>query len=209
MLSLLPTLTFASAESVELLKAPVNLQDKVSLQRGANLFINQCMGCHSLEYIRYERLVTDLGIPPEVVKEQMIFNGQDIGSKMISSMDSEVAAKWFGIVPPDLTLESKLRSPDWIYSYLLAFYPDASRPFGVNNHVFPNVGMPHVLQDMQEKLEPEEFKQAVGDLTNFLTYSSDPTKLSRERIGTFVLIFLAILFVPVWFLNREYWKDVK
>lgn len=198
----------AGGHDVELQKAPVNLEDKASLQRGARLYTDYCMGCHSLNYIRYERMTTDLSIPENLVKEEFIFNDKDIFAQMRISTPKEVSKKWFGVNPPDLTLESRLRSPDWVYSYLLAFYEDSSRPHGVNNHVFPNVGMPHIMANMQASVSDEEFKTAMGDITNFLMYTADPDKLERENIGRWILIFLAILFIPVWFLNREYWKNI-
>ena len=106
-------------------------------------------------------------------------------------------------------METRLRSPDWVYSYLLSFYPDDARPYGVNNKVFKDVAMPHVLADLEQDLKPEEFKQSVGDLVNFMAYMADPVKVERERIGVWVLFFLFVLLIPVWFLNKEYWKDVK
>ena len=198
----------AGGHNVDLQKAPINLEDKASLQRGARLFTDYCMGCHSVNYIRYERLTTDLSIPEELVKQEFIFNDKDIFAQMRISTPAEYGKKWFGTTPPDLTLATRWRSPDWVYSYLLGFYEDSSRPYGVNNSVFPNVGMPHIMANMQASVSDEEFKSAMGDLTNFLTYTADPDKLERENIGRWILIFLAILFIPVWFLNREYWKNV-
>lgn len=157
-------------------------------------------------------------------------------------MSKDDASNWFGSPPPDLTLESRLRGEDWVYSYLRGFYKDDSRPFGVNNVVFENVGMPHVLTDLQGlcavepvighdasvdplsgniknqgvcpewetegSMTPAEFDLAMYDLTNFLSYMGDPVKVERERLGVFVLIFIAIFFVFAFLLNREYWKDV-
>lgn len=191
-----------------LMKAPVNLEDKASLQKGARLYVDYCMGCHSLKYIRYERLVNDLGIPKELVEKEFIFSEASIFAQMKISTPEAYSSKWFGIQPPDLTLESRLRSPDWVYSYLLSFYEDSERPFGVNNHVFPNVGMPHVMKNMEDNVSHDEFKASMGDLTNFLAYTADPTKLKRENIGRWVLGFLAILFIPAWLLNKEYWKNI-
>jgi ubiquinol-cytochrome c reductase cytochrome c1 subunit len=200
------------------------------------------MGCHSLEYARYKRVAEDLEIPEDLYKENLIFTGAKIGELMKNAMNKEMAAGWFGAPPPDLTLESRLRGESWIYSYLRGFYQDDTRPLGVNNVVFPNVGMPHVLVDLQGlcAVEPNigvkatveplsgnvkngelcpqyalegsmteaEFDQAMYDLTNFLSYMGDPVKEERERLGIFVLIFVAIFFIFAYLLNREYWKDV-
>ncbi len=207
--SCLPVLAVAAGgHDAEYEKAPVNLQDKVSLQNGAKLFVNYCMGCHSLEYLRYGRMADDLGIPDELVLKYMNFTSDKIGDPMQNAMDKDDAKKWFGTAPPDLTLEARLRDPDWLYSYLIGFYEDESRPFGYNNKVFPNVGMPHVMAGMQGAVDEEEFKAAMGDITNFLTYAAEPIAPTRERIGVYVLVFLAILLVPAYLLKKEYWKDV-
>lgn len=191
------------------LHAPVNHQDKVSLQNGAKLYVSYCLGCHSAKYLRYERIASDLRIDPALVQEYLNFTGDKIGDQMTSRTDPKDQAKWFGAPPPDLSLETRLRSPDWVYTYLLSFHPDDKRPYGVNNKVFKDVAMPHVLADMEQELPPEEFKAAVGDLVNFMAYMAEPNKAEREHIGVFVLIFLGLLFIPVWFLNKEYWKDVQ
>jgi ubiquinol-cytochrome c reductase cytochrome c1 subunit len=196
-------------EGAELLHAPVNAQDKVSLQNGAKLYISYCLGCHSAKYIRYERLANDLKIDPKLVQEYMMFTGDKLGEQMTSHTSPKDQAKWFGAAPPDLTTETRLRSPDWVYSYLLGFYEDEKRPYGVNNHVFPDVAMPHVLADLEKEQKPEEFKQSVGDIVNFMAYMAEPNKSESEHIGVFAWLFLIILMIPVWFLNKEYWKDVK
>lgn len=191
------------------LHAPVNSQDTASLQNGAKLFLSYCAGCHSAKYIRYERMANDLRIDPKLVEEYMMFAGEKIGDPIDPKTPAKDQAKWFGAPPPDLSLETRLRSPDWVYSYLLSFYPDAARPYGVNNKVFKDVAMPHVLADLEAELKPEDYKQAVGDLVNFMAYMGDPVKNERENLGVWVLFFLFVLLIPVWFLNKEYWKDVK
>lgn len=197
------------AADAYIVKAPTNLQDRASLQRGAQIFINNCLGCHSLKYLRYERIADDLGIPKKIMQDNLMFTSDKIGEPVLTALTKDDAKKWFGAVPPDLTLEARLRGKDWVYSYLLNFYPDAKRPWGVNNHVFPEVGMPNVLEVMKAKMSKEEFEKSMADLTNFLEYAAEPMALKRQRIGVYVLIFLAILFVPIYFLNKEYWKDVK
>lgn len=190
-------------------KAPINEQDIVSRQRGAQLFVNYCYGCHSLKYLRYERISEDLKIPEDLVKESLMFSGEKIGEQMRIAMPEKAASAWFGAPPPDLTLEARLRGADWLYSYLINFYPDPSRTWGVNNRVYKDVGMPHVMEAVEVELGKEAFQAAMADLTNFLVYAAEPTKQKRERIGTFVLLFLAIMAVPAYFLSQEYWKDVK
>ena len=124
-------------------------QDYPSLQRGFTLYVNYCLGCHALGYQRYERTADDLKLPHDIVLDNLIFDGKQIGSLITTAMPSEPAQKWFGVTPPDLTLVANLRGPGWVYNYLNAFYVDDSRPFGVNNKVFPNVAMPDVLLELQ------------------------------------------------------------
>ncbi len=235
-LALLPTLTFAAGGNVHLDKANYDLTDKASLQRGAQLFMNYCFGCHQMQYQRYVRTAEDLDIPVDLMQENLMFNDVKIGTHMVNGMPKDQAAKWFGKVPPDLTLVARVRGADWIYTYLRSFYVDESRPWGVNNAVFPDVGMPHVLQELQgvprkvhetrlvdgeEKdvylgikadgtgeLSEEEYDQAVLDLVNFLEYTGEPSRLDSESLGWKVLLFLAIFFVFAYFLKKEYWKDV-
>jgi cytochrome c1 len=126
-----------------------NLDDKPSLQRGLQLYANYCLGCHSLKFQRYERTADDLEIPHDVMLENVVFSGVQIGGLMTNAMPTDAAKAWFGAAPPDLTMVAKVRGADWVYNYLRTFYADPSRPLGVNNKVFPNVGMPHALIELQ------------------------------------------------------------
>lgn len=198
----------SSAKHVEMEQAPINPKDKVSLQKGATLFANYCMGCHAAKYMRYERLAEDLDIPIELVQKNFMVTTDLPGAPMTTSMSPDLAEQWFGTPPPDLTLESRLRGHDWLYSYLIGFYEEEGRPWGVNNKVFKDVGMPNVLASLEEELGEEAFKAAMGDLTNFMAYMADPVKVKREALGAKVLLFLLILLIPAYLLKREYWKDV-
>lgn len=204
----LPVFAQAAGPAVQLAVAPINMDDKVSLQRGAQIFVNNCLGCHSAQYMRYERMAEDLEIPTDILKSNLLFTTERPGDTMVSAMPASLAKKWFGVLPPDLTLVARIRGADWVYSYLTGFYADDKRPWKVNNHVFPDVGMPHVLSNMEKQLGEAGFKEAMADLTNYMVYMSEPVRAQRERIGVWVLLFLAIFFIPVYFLNREYWKDI-
>ncbi len=234
----LPALSVASGgEGYHLMTAPIDSHNKASLQRGAKLFVNYCMGCHSLEHQRYNRMARDIGLTDEQVKENLIFTGAKVGDTMKNAMRKSEAKGWFGVVPPDLTLIARSRGVDYLYTYLLTFYEDPSRPFGVNNAAFPNAGMPHVLWELQgmqkpvyEKhknaeghevetltgfelaqpgsMNPPQFKESMADLVNFLSYVGEPIKLERQRIGVWVILFLALAFVVFYLLKKEYWKDV-
>lgn len=145
----LPMAASAAGSKGHLDHMDVDLHNNASLQRGMKTFVNYCLGCHSAEYQRYERAAVDLGMDPELVAEHMIFGDHKVGEQMTISMSKSDAAKWFGNPPPDLTLEARLRGPDWLYTYLRSFYADDSRPWGVNNAVFKDVGMPNVLGSLQ------------------------------------------------------------
>lgn len=236
MAALVPFSAAASGPSIHLDKANNDLSDKESLKKGFKTYLNYCLGCHQLQYQRYNRTFDDLGIDKADGIANFMPTGDKVGGHILNTMPENEAAKWFGSAPPDLTLEARLRSPDWIYTYLRSFYIDESRPFDVNNTVFKDVGMPHVLQSLQgvstlvvhkeldehgeehevSSLSPamggsltaEEYDVVVRDLTNFLEYVGEPNKLERKAIGYWVLAFLFFFFIISYFLKKEYWKDV-
>jgi len=232
-LALLPLTGFASG-AVHLESADIDLTDDAAMQRGAKYFVNYCQGCHSLKYFRYENM-QKFGLTKEQIRNNLMFGGGKVGDLMTTSMPAVDAAEWFGTAPPDLTLTARLKhgGADWIYTYLKSFYVDENRPFGVNNVVFPNVGMPHVLMDLQGvqeavieedehgnkhvaelklvkpgRLSAEEYDQLARDLATFLTHVAEPVKLERQSIGIWVMLFLLVFFVVSVMLKKEYWKDV-
>ncbi|WP_448549706.1 cytochrome c1 [Thalassotalea fusca] len=223
-LALVPFLALAAGPSLPLDKANNDLTDKESLKRGFEYYLNYCLGCHQLQYQRYNRTFADLGIDEEEGKAKWMPTGEKPGDHIKNTMPAKEAAKWFGTAPPDLTLEARLRSPDWIYTYLRSFYVDPERPFGVNNKIFKDVGMPHVLQNLQGvqtmdengnltpatggSMSVEEYDEFVRDLTNFLEYVGEPNKLERQNLGYWVIGFLVILFIFSYLLKKEYWRDV-
>lgn len=232
-----PVLALASSGAVHLDKAHIDPTNKESLQRGARTFVNYCLSCHAAAFQRYNRLARDLEISEDDVIENLMFTGEKIGDHMKVAVPKMDVKNWFGAAPPDLTLVARVRGVDWLYTYLRTFYLDDSRPFGVNNLVFPNVGMPHVLWELQgwqkpvyktvtddegrehkvvEAVElveagqqsPAEYDRTVRDLVNFLAYMAEPIKQQRQRLGIKVLLFLAVFFVIAYLLKKEYWKDV-
>jgi len=238
LLSLVPLLAGAAGgESVPLQAAHNDLADKASLQRGARLFVNYCLSCHPAAFMRYKRMGDDLGLTDEQVKDNLMFASDKVGETMKVAMRPGDAEDWFGVAPPDLTLIARSRGPDWLYSYLLSFYDDPTRPWGVNNLVFPQVGMPHVLWELQGrqapvyaevvhadgstgrtierlelvqegKLTEAEYRQSVRDLVNFLDYMGEPIRLERQHLGIWVLLFLVLFMGLAYALKKEYWKDV-
>lgn len=213
---LFPLTVYGQESAIKLDKAPIDRSDLASLQRGAKLYMNYCLGCHSLKYVRYNNMAKDIGIVDsqgkvleKALKDSFVFSGGSINDPILSAMPKKVAAEWFGIAPPDLSLVARSRGVDWIYSYLRSFYLDNKRPWGVNNKVFPDVAMPDVLYNLQKQLSKEEYDTAVADIVNFLSYVGEPHLEKRKALGIWVLVFLGILFVFAILLKREYWKDIK
>lgn len=200
--------TLASAGAA-LDHANTDINDQNSLQNGAKLFMNYCSGCHSIEFMRYNRIGKDLNISDADVEKNLMFNGEKIGDKVTSSMSDVGAVQWFGTTPPDLSLVSRSKGVDWVYTYLRSFYKDDSRPFGVNNKILVNASMPDVLWELEQNKSAEDFDQDVRDITNFLDYVGEPAKLVRVDLGYKVLAFLFVLFILSYLLKKEYWKDVK
>ena len=206
-----------------------------SLQRGARNYMNYCAGCHSMKHLRYSRIGQDLGIPDDLLQANLMFTSDKIGDPIKASIASADALKWFGRVPPDLTLSTRLRGESWVYSYLMTFYLDPSKPSGVNNLMLPGLSMPNVLGDLQgwqvlhkadgedahgghakPKLElvkpgsmsPQEYKDFVSDLVNFMAYAAEPGRSERVALGWKVMLYLLVLLVVTYLLKKEYWKDV-
>ena len=147
--------SWSAGGGLDLLTVRADVEDTASLQRGARIYVNYCLGCHSLAFMRYERMGRDLGLTAGQVRENLLFAADKVTDPMTIAMRPEDAAKWFGVAPPDLSVIARARGPDWLYSYLVGFYadPNPSRPFGVNNVVFGDVGMPHVLAPLQGRQE--------------------------------------------------------
>ena len=185
------------------------IMDRASLQNGAKLFMNYCSGCHAISFMRYNRIGSDLGLSDELVKQNLMFAGNKPGETMVTAMPEDAASKWFGGVPPDLSLVARSKGTDWIYTYLRSFYEDESRIFGVNNKVLANASMPDALWSLKDTQSETEFDNSVRDITNFLDYVGEPAKLIRLQLGKWVLLFLGVLFILVYMLKKEYWKDVK
>lgn len=238
LVAVLPQVANAAGGGAELEHFTPERTEK-SLQRGAKVFVNHCMGCHTADYHRYSHLARDVGLSDEAVVENLIFttdaSGEPskIGSLMGNNMSEEYGKEAFGAVPPNLALISRSRGVDWLYSYMKSFYLDESRPMGANNIVFPQVGMPHVLADLQGwqkpvyesddeghevfagfqqvtagKLSPAEYDSTITDLVSFLDYLGDPNREARHSLGIKVMLFLLIFLVLAIMLKKEYWKDI-
>ena len=232
----LPTAAFASGAAIHLDKAPVNAHDQESLQRGARVFVNYCLNCHSAGYMRYNRM-QDFGLTEKQIGNNLLYAAEKPGETMRVAMQPKDAKAWFGAQPPDLSVITRSRGADWVYTYLRSFYRDDSRPTGWNNTVFDKVGMPHVLHELQGQLAPvyrveknaeghdhqvmerlelikpgkltqTEFDALAGDLVNYLAWMGEPAKSSRMNIGLAVLLFLGIFYLIAFYLKKEFWKDV-
>ncbi len=218
-------------------KVDIDLNNKESLQAGAKIFINYCLSCHSASYMRYNRMAVDLNMSAELVEKNLMFASDKIGSTMDVAMSKTDAKNWFGTNPPDLSVIARSRSPEWLYTYFRTFYVDDSRPFGVNNATFIDVGMPHVLWELEGTKEAifedheaddgskvkvivgykeltkgsrtkVEYDNDVKNLVAFLDYMGEPAKTERKALGVWVLFYLFILLIVTYALKKEFWKDV-
>lgn len=226
---LMPLLAVAN-EGVKLDHAPIDPNNQESLQRGAKMFVNYCLSCHSAAYMRYNRLA-DIGLSDAQIKANLMLAGEKVGDPMTIAMNKKDAKLWFGAAPPDLSVQARAyaNGPDWLYTYLRGFYRDDTRPTGWNNTVYDKVAMPHVLWQLQgqqvlkvdEKIEehtlvldkpgalsPAEYDASVADLVNYLVYMAEPAKSKRMHLGLIVLLFLGLMFVLTYYLKKEFWKDI-
>lgn len=231
---------YASSE-VKLYKVDIDLKDHSSLKRGARIFFEHCQGCHSLKYMRYSDLSDGINklsgyiIKKDFVNDYFLHSTNVVSSHapILSSISKENGAKWFGKTPPDLSLIARYRGSDWLYTYMKSFYVDKGRPWGVNNLVFPDVGMPHVLlkyqgmQILKEQMEhnndpakslelsdngllsKSRYDILVKDLVTFLVYVSEPSKIDRIDLGYYVVIYFALLAICLFFLKHSYWEELK
>jgi ubiquinol-cytochrome c reductase cytochrome c1 subunit len=228
-----PALVLAASEG-RLDSAPIDVTDAASIQRGARTFVNYCLNCHSAQYMRYNRL-TDLGLNEQQIRDNLMFIADKVGETMTIPVKKTDQAQWFGVAPPDLSVIARSRGADWLYTYLRSYYRDDQTATGWNNLVFPNVGMPHVLWELQGQqvlkveehesehgkthsstlvlagpgsLSPREYDKLVADLVNYLVFMGEPVRAERAQLGYAVLIGLGVLFVLTYLLKKEYWKDV-
>jgi ubiquinol-cytochrome c reductase cytochrome c1 subunit len=234
----LPAAAFAAGGEARFEKAGNDIHNQASLQRGARNFVNYCLGCHTAKYVRYNRMAADLGIPEQLMIENLMFTGDSPQQTMTNGMNPADAKTWFGVAPPDLSLIARSRSPDYLYAFLRSFYADPTRATGMNNTVLPGAAMPHVLwqlQGVQEavweghtdaqgnvqkqfkefklatpgELSPEQYDAFVRDTVNFLEYIGEPVQARRQSLGFVVIAFLAFFTLLSYALKKEYWKDVK
>jgi ubiquinol-cytochrome c reductase cytochrome c1 subunit len=235
-LVLFPTVVFAAAGGYRLDRSPHDLRDLVSLQSGARTYVNYCLGCHGMQFMRYQGL-TELGLTEAQIKEHLLFTADKVGDAMKVALDPKEGKTWFGVAPPDLSVVARSRGADWLYTYLRTFYRDPKTVTGWNNAVYPNVAMPHALWTLQgeKRMEiiahgdsaghaavehkwseiskgshsPTEYDATVRDLVNFLVYVAEPAATDRKAIGIVALFVLSVLFIFAYLLKKEFWKDVK
>jgi ubiquinol-cytochrome c reductase cytochrome c1 subunit len=218
-------------------RAHNSVADRASLQRGARNFMNYCIGCHSLKFMRYQRMADDLKIPTSVLQANLIAPGSNNLDYILTPMPAAAAQSWFGKVPPDLSLIARSKSPDYVYRLFKTFYLDPSRPTGTDNLAYPTIAMPAVLSELEgvktavfrerknatggtEKvfdhfetvssgnMTSEEYDAFLRDTVNFLDYVGEPVQVERRSMGIWVVLFLLLLTGFAWMLKTEYWKDV-
>jgi len=232
----------AGGDSIAWDKAPNKTNDFPALQEGAKLFVNHCLNCHSAAFMRYNRL-QDIGLTEQQIKDNLLFTTDKVGETMKANIDPKQAKEWFGGLPPDLTLIARSRAgaggsgADYLYTYLRTYYRDPTKATGWNNLAFPNVGMPHVLWELQGEREPQfdviksngretqvfkgwkqitpgtltpaQYDQSIANLVGYLQWMGEPGQNTRVRIGVWVLLFLGVFTVIAWRLNAAFWKNVR
>lgn len=232
LLLLLVSFGVVASEGIELQNANIDLSNNASLQRGAKHFVTYCLGCHSIKHIRYLRIAIDTDVDQKKMLKDIAPEGASIYDQLHSAMNAHDAEKWFGTQPPDLSLISRSRGADWLYSYLKSYYIDPKSPRGVNNLVFQDTAMPNPLWQLQGEQHAEhkkniwgdkyinlvlkepgalsegEFDIFVNDLVNFLVYVGEPAQLERQRIGKYVIFFIFMFLVLAYLLKKEYWKNI-
>lgn len=232
------TVLASGGDGVPLKHVDVNFSDKAALYRGAETYLARCATCHSAKYMRYGRVASDLKLNKNQLAA-LLPPGAKPGSEMMGFMSEDYAKETFGVVPPDLSLIARVKGADWLYTYLTSFYADPTKRWGVNNAVFPDVGMPDVFAAEQGVLQPvytdvklpdgsidkrlshlegplvpgsmspAEFDHTVKDLVSFMVYMSEPAKMQRMTYGPYVLIFILIFMVLLYLVKKEYWRDIK
>jgi ubiquinol-cytochrome c reductase cytochrome c1 subunit len=207
-LLLAPAALLAAEAGHPLDRAPIEPRDLVSLQAGARTYVNYCLGCHGLQYMRYNRL-TDLGLTEQQIADNLMFTADKIGETMKVALSTQDGKAWWGVPPPDLSVIARVRGADWLYTYLRTFHRDDKTPTGWNNRVFPNAAMPHVLWKVQEGQSTVQYDRTVRDLVNFLVYVGEPAAQSRKAWGVVVLFVLGVLFVLAYAMKNAFWKDVR
>ena len=236
--ALAPVAAIAAGGEVRLDHANVDVSNNASLQRGAANFVNYCLGCHSAKYVRYNRMATDIGLTEQQLIDNLMFTGERPHDTMRIGMNPDDAKRWFGVVPPDLSLVARSRGADYLYTFLRSFYADPAKATGVNNLVLPGTAMPHVLWELQGvqeavweghvdaqgnaqkhfkefqlatpgKMTPGQYDSFVRDTVTFLEYIAEPAQLQRKSLGFPVIAFLIFFTLLAYLLKKEYWKDVK
>jgi len=221
-----------ASETAGLSSVKIDVFDLDAIQRGAGVYANYCVGCHSLGQMRYSRIQKDLDLSEAGMRKTFMLGDAKLHDSLKTALSPADGETMFGVAPPDLSLVARSRGVDWVYSYLKGFYVDPSRPLGVNNRVAENIAMPNVLWGLQGIQEPvrselhgasvitglklvkpgsqsvSEFDQTVRDLVTFLAYVAEPSQLQRLPLGKYVLFFLLILIVVFRRLKKEYWKEL-
>lgn len=230
------TQSFAAGGSA-LQHADIEPGNIASLQRGARNFMNYCSGCHSAKYVRFNTIGQDLELSDEQLTDNLMFNADKTFETIKVSMPEAAAGRWFGVVPPDLSLIGRAKGANYIYSFLKSFYVQDGSPTGVDNTVLAGTSMPHVLWELQgyqkaiftehteegvtskhfEGFEPltdgtidaEDYDEFVRDTVNFLVYIAEPIRSERRKLGVWVLMYLIFFWIIAVMLKKQIWKDVK
>ncbi len=232
------TSVFAAGGGPALEPSGIDPDNINSLQRGARNFMNYCSGCHSAQYVRFKTIGKDLELSDEMLIDNLMFNAEKIFETITTAMPADAAARWYGKIPPDLSLMARAKGADYIFNFLKGFYIQKESPTGVDNLVLPGTSMPHVLWELQGyqtahferhenddgsvthsfegfeqlisgQMDSEDYDNFVRDTVNFLAYIAEPVRSDRRKLGVWVLMFLTFFFILARMLKKQIWKDVK
>jgi len=190
--------------------------DQQTLQRGARVFVQTCMMCHSARYLQWRHLIEykEIGMTREEVDE--LRGDAPLIAPLRTVLSAEDARASYGTVPPDLSLIARAREGGarYLYSLLLGYAhdPEGKVPDGNYNLYFPGhrIAMPDPLGWLDHAPEDEaRIRADAAAVASFLAFIGEPHQLERVALGKKVMIYLVLLAIVLGLLNREVWREVK
>jgi ubiquinol-cytochrome c reductase cytochrome c1 subunit len=219
---LFATTVFAEGEAtIGLATAPINKSDMESVKRGAKFFASTCMSCHTMIYLRYDPIAQEAGI----TYDKMPINVKEWPYGVVPpDLSLEISVRGVNWVYTYLhSFYTDKSRPTGVNNLLV---PGTAMPGIISAYQGEQVLLPAttvrsglLVEDLQwyDKVElirqgsmtPDQFDAAMADLVNFLSYAAEPYRAEQHQLGWWVLGFLVILFILMYALKKEYWKDVK
>lgn len=177
-----------------------------ALKRGAEVVTSVCMGCHSLQYVRYRELS---GIGFTLDEVNALRGERAIEDALLAALSDDDALQTFGLIPPDQSLLAKARAggANYIYAFVTGYEKNAQGE--VINTVFPGVKMPDILDYASaDAAQRATLQQQARDAAVFLEWASDPRAAERRRLGYFVIAYLVLLTLMLYLLKRRVWAKL-